>query len=108
MDARLGCQRAESWGRHLACRRTHGKPDRSPPSDGMLSSRPDKRTLRARRHHRFPSEGTNMSLSSSRRQFLTTAASAAAVASTAQLGFMSKLPRVSGEEASGSGNVVKL
>src|SRR4051794_8437662 len=49
-----------------------------------------------------------MSMSSSRRQFLTTAASAAAFAGTAQLGLLGKLPRVSAEEAKGSGNVVKL
>src|SRR5205823_3817876 len=49
-----------------------------------------------------------MSMSSTRRQFLTTAASAAAFASTAQLGLLGKLPRVSAAEAQGSGNVVKL
>src|SRR5690349_11986840 len=49
-----------------------------------------------------------MSDSSTRRQFLTTAASAAAFASTAQLGLLGKLPCVSAEEAKSSGNVVKL
>src|SRR5690349_8282902 len=49
-----------------------------------------------------------MSISSNRRQFLTTAASAAAFAGTSQLGFVSKLPPVSAEEAKSSGNVVKL
>src|SRR5437868_14930267 len=49
-----------------------------------------------------------MSISSSRRQFLTTAASAAAFAGTSQLGFLNKLPLVSAAEAKSSGNVVKL
>jgi hypothetical protein len=49
-----------------------------------------------------------MSISSNRRQFLTTAASAAAFAGTSQLGFVSKLPPVSAEEAKSSSNVVKL
>ena len=49
-----------------------------------------------------------MSVSSSRRQFLTTAASAAAFAGTSQLGFLNKLPLVSAAEAKSSGNVVKL
>src|SRR6059058_4118686 len=49
-----------------------------------------------------------MSASSSRRQFLTTAASAAAFAGTSQLGFLNKLPAVSAAEANTSGNVVKL
>jgi hypothetical protein len=48
-----------------------------------------------------------MSLSSSRRQFLSTSASAAAFAGAAQLGFLSKLPRVSAEEVK-KPNVVKL
>src|SRR6266481_5663431 len=56
----------------------------------------------------LPSEGTIMSMSSTRRQFLSTAASAAAFAGTAQLGLLSKLPCVSAEEAKSSGNVVKL
>jgi hypothetical protein len=49
-----------------------------------------------------------MSISSSRRQFLTTAASAAAFAGTSHLGFLNKLPLVSAAEAKASGNVVKL
>jgi hypothetical protein len=49
-----------------------------------------------------------MSIASSRRQFLTTAASAAAFASTAHLGLLSKLPPVSAEEAKADPKVVKL
>jgi hypothetical protein len=49
-----------------------------------------------------------MSMSSNRRQFLTTAASAAAFAGTSQLGFLNKLPPVSAEEAKSDPNVVKL
>ncbi len=49
-----------------------------------------------------------MSTSSNRRQFLSTAASAAALAGTAQLGFFGKLPRVSAEEAKADPKVVKL
>src|SRR5437660_1462519 len=49
-----------------------------------------------------------MSMSSNRRQFLSTAASAAAFAGTSQLGFLGQLPPVSAAEAKSSGNVVKL
>src|SRR5437868_1013294 len=49
-----------------------------------------------------------MSISSSRRQFLTTAASAAAFAGASQLGFLSKLPLVSAEEAKSPKDVVRL
>jgi hypothetical protein len=49
-----------------------------------------------------------MSLSSNRRQFLSTAASAAAFASASQLGFLSKLPLVSAAEAKSDPKVVKL
>ena len=50
-----------------------------------------------------------MSLSSSsRRQFLTTAASATAFAGVSQLGFLSKLPTVSAEEAKSAKDVVRL
>src|SRR4051812_13115827 len=49
-----------------------------------------------------------MSLSSNRRQFLNTAASAAAFAGAAQLSFLSKLPTVSAEEAKSVKDVVKL
>jgi len=49
-----------------------------------------------------------MSMSSNRRQFLVTAASAAALAGSAQLGFLGKLPRVSAEEAKADPKVVKL
>src|SRR6476620_11523684 len=49
-----------------------------------------------------------MSLSTNRRQFLNTAASAAAFTGAAQLGFLSKLPSVSAEEAKSAEDVVKL
>src|SRR3954469_13253285 len=49
-----------------------------------------------------------MSLSSNRRQFLNSAASAAAFAGAAQLGFLSKLPTVSAEEAKSAKDVVKM
>jgi len=49
-----------------------------------------------------------MSLSSSRRDFLATAASAAAFAGASQLGFLNRLPAVSAAEAKSSGDVVKL
>jgi hypothetical protein len=49
-----------------------------------------------------------MSMSSSRRQFLTTTASAAAFAGATQLGFLNKLPPVSAEEAKADPKVVKL
>jgi len=49
-----------------------------------------------------------MSLSPNRRQFLNTAASAAAFTGAAQLGFLSKLPTVSAEEAKSAKDVVKL
>src|SRR3954469_10738675 len=49
-----------------------------------------------------------MSLSSNRRQFLNSAASAAAFTGAAQLGFLSKLPSVSAEEAKSAKDVVKL
>lgn len=49
-----------------------------------------------------------MSLSSSRRQFLTTAASATAFAGVSQLGFLSKLPLVSAQEAKSAKDVVRL
>ena len=49
-----------------------------------------------------------MSIASNRRQFLTTAASAAAFAGTAQFGILSKLPPVSAEEAKSDPKVVKL
>jgi hypothetical protein len=49
-----------------------------------------------------------MSLSSSRRQFLSTAASATAFAGAAQLGFLSKLPPVSAEEAKSAKEAVRL
>ncbi|HMC10061.1 MAG TPA: hypothetical protein VKH44_02180, partial [Pirellulaceae bacterium] len=49
-----------------------------------------------------------MSMSSNRRQFLTTAASATAVAGMSQLGVLSKLPGVSAEEAKPDPKIVKL
>ena len=49
-----------------------------------------------------------MSMSSNRRQFLTTAASATAFAGVSQLGFLSKLPPVSADEAKSNPHVVKL
>jgi hypothetical protein len=49
-----------------------------------------------------------MSIASSRRQFLTTAASAAALAGTGQLEFLTRLPRVSAAEAGAKPNIVKL
>jgi len=49
-----------------------------------------------------------MSMSSSRRQFLTTAASATAFAGMSQLGVLSKLPAVSAEEAKPNPKIVKL
>jgi len=49
-----------------------------------------------------------MSLASNRRQFLTTAASASAFAGMSQLGFFSKLPRVSAEDAKPDPKIVKL
>jgi len=49
-----------------------------------------------------------MSVSSNRRQFLRTTASAAAFAGAAQLGFVSQLPPVSAEEAKSAKSVVRL
>src|SRR6476620_2793518 len=49
-----------------------------------------------------------MSLSTNRRRFLNTAAQAAAFTGAAQLGFFSKLPSVSAEEAKSAEDVVKL
>src|SRR5262245_24821223 len=72
----------------------------------MLSLAAGRRTLRA---GPFLSSGdNNMSTTATRRQFLSTAASATAFAGATQLGFLAKLPSVSAQEASASGNVVKL
>src|SRR5262245_950817 len=49
-----------------------------------------------------------MPTSSSRRQFLATAASATAVAGMSQLGVLTKLPPVSAQEAHSTSGVVKL
>jgi hypothetical protein len=49
-----------------------------------------------------------MSIASNRRQFLSTAASATALAGMSQLGFLGKLPPVSAEEARPDPKVVKL
>ena len=49
-----------------------------------------------------------MSTAPTRRQFLSTAASATAFAGVSQLGFLTKLPSVSAQEAKASGSVVKL
>jgi hypothetical protein len=49
-----------------------------------------------------------MSIASNRRQFLSTAASAAALSGMSQLGFLGKLPAVSAEEAKPDPKVVKL
>jgi hypothetical protein len=49
-----------------------------------------------------------MSIASNRRQFLSTAASATALAGMSQLGFLGKLPAVSAEEARPDPKVVKL
>src|SRR5438552_1514493 len=62
----------------------------------LLSLSRHRRTLRASDKLKGSLEGRiMMSIPSSRRQFLTTAASAAAFAGTSQLGFLNKLPSVS-------------